>query len=208
MTPERFNIPRAFNWILPAQVLLAAVAIYSSTYVFNLATITTILTIIATSIHLLLALSLCLIHSIPTRNTHQIFITPILLLLLLLLLLGTGLWAASLCYHAKQVDLLLTYPLLSQTTTQPLTPTWSKIGLATTALNLFLDLALLLLTLSTIIDQNPSPPPPPLPTTISYPQQQSHYTTHHQFTTPTSPIPPVPPIPSTYYSPAIPESRI
>ncbi|KAK4678101.1 hypothetical protein QC764_0051730 [Podospora pseudoanserina] len=204
MTPERVNIPRAFNWILPVQVLLAAVAIYSSTYVFNLATTPTILTIIATSIHLLLALSLCLTHSIPTRNTHQIFTTPILLLLL-----GTGLWAASLCYHAKQVDLLLTYPLLSQTTTQPLTPTWSKIGLATTALNLFLDLALLLLlTLSIIINQNPSPPPPPLPTTISYPQQQSHYTTHHQFTTPTSPIPPVPPIPSTYYSPTIPESRI
>ncbi|KAK4655684.1 hypothetical protein QC762_0052590 [Podospora pseudocomata] len=192
MTPERFNIPRAFNWILPAQVLLAAVAIYSSTYVFNLATTPTILTIIATSIHLLLALCLCLTHSIPTRNTHQIFTTPILLLLLLLLL-GTGLWAASLCYHAKQVDLLLTHPLLSQTTTQPLTPTWSKIGLATTALNLFLDLALLLLlTLSIIIDQNPSPPPPPLPTTISYPQQQSHYTSHHH----------------TYYFPAIPESRI
>ncbi|KAK0665917.1 hypothetical protein QBC41DRAFT_349246 [Cercophora samala] len=204
MTPKRFVIPRAFNWLLPAQGVVAAVAIYSSIYVFGVGTTPMILAVVAAGIHFVLGLSLCLTQSLPNQSHYHKTTIPIFLLL------GAGVWAACLYYLAKQVDLLLTYPSLAQSyeqTSQPQTPLWSKVGLAATALNVFLDLALLVIIILSILDQKPTP----LPTISAPQQQQSYYTSHHQFTTPTplshnhhTPIPPVPPIPSTYYSPSSP----
>ncbi|KAK4181857.1 hypothetical protein QBC36DRAFT_641 [Triangularia setosa] len=223
MAPKKFIIPRAFNWLLPAQGVVAAVAIYSSIYVFGVGTIPMILAVVAAGIHFLLGLYFCLTQPLP-GHYHKI-IVPIFLVI------AAGVWAACLYYFAKQVDLLLTYPSLAlvwEKTEQPLTATWSKVGLATAALNVFIDLALLVIFILSILDQRPSKPAV-LPT-ISAPQQQqqqqqSYYSSHHHFTTPVSlpqhhtNIPPVPPIPSTYCSgpfvsvtpsspPPIPQNRI
>ncbi|KAK4204145.1 hypothetical protein QBC40DRAFT_273494 [Triangularia verruculosa] len=199
MAPKKFIIPRVFNWLLPGQGVVAAVAIYSTIYVFGVGTIPMILAVVAAGIHFLLGLYFCLTQSLP-GHYHKI-IVPIFLIA------GAGVWAACLYYFAKQVDLLLTYPSLARVwekTEQPLTATWSKVGLATAALNVFIDCALLVIFILSILDQRPSKQSV-LPT-ISAPQQQSYYSTHHQFTTPVSlpqhhgVIPPVPPIPSMYYS--------
>lgn len=49
MAPSRVVIPRAFNWLLPAQGLVAAVAIYASIYVFGVGKIPFILAVVAVS---------------------------------------------------------------------------------------------------------------------------------------------------------------
>ncbi|KAK0735851.1 hypothetical protein B0T21DRAFT_412445 [Apiosordaria backusii] len=204
MAPKKFIIPRAFNWLLPAQGVVAAVAIYASIYVFGVGTIPMILAVVAAGIHFLLGLYFCLTQSLP--GTYHNILIPIFLLL------GTAVWSACLYYFAKFVDHLLTYPSLTSswsTTSQPQTPTWSKVGLATSVLNIFLDLALLLIFLLSILDQRP-PKPSVLPTTTTT-TTTTTYTSHHQFTplsvSPPQPnpdphhtttIPPVPPIPSIY----------
>ena len=46
---SRMVIPRAFSWLLPAQGLVAAVAIYASIYVFGVGAVPFILAVVAVS---------------------------------------------------------------------------------------------------------------------------------------------------------------
>ncbi|KAK4193901.1 hypothetical protein QBC35DRAFT_9241 [Podospora australis] len=162
MAPSnRIVIPRIFNYLLPAQGIFAAVAIYSSIYVFAVGSIPFILAVVAAGLHFLLGMYFCLTQSRP--GNYHIYIVPIWLFC------AAGVWCGALYYFTKQVELVSNpfWSHLFASSDQPLVPTWSKVGLAMSAVNIVIDLTLIGFFILSIIRQKSNPQHQPSSSYIS-----------------------------------------
>ncbi|KAK4231276.1 hypothetical protein QBC38DRAFT_242132 [Podospora fimiseda] len=206
-------IPRIFNYLLPLQGIVAAVAIYSSIYVFGVGKIPFILNVVAAGLHFLLGVYFCITQARP--GIHHAYIVPPWLLS------GAAVWSVALYYFTKVLEAILkTFPITSSLNypqpTQPLTPTWTKVGCAMTGFNVILDLTLLIWFILSILKQTRSSPSsqPQQTSFISTPIPPSHYPSSipqfqsqpHQFSPPHPPPSPSdfksshPPSPPSYSS--------
>lgn len=193
------TIPRSFSFLLPAQGFVAAVVIYASIYVFAVGTIPFILSVVAAGVHFLLGLYICFTGNRP--GMHHLYVIPATLVAC------AGVWCGALYYFARALEVLLG-PLGiiigEGPPGQPLYATWVKVGIATAALNVVLDFALLGTFLMSALRQSSrrsQPPPaaqvPAQTVNTQWQQQQQHYqpqpqhTYQHQAFSP-QPIPPPP----------------
>ncbi|KAK3390509.1 hypothetical protein B0H63DRAFT_117649 [Podospora didyma] len=161
------RIPPSFQWLLPAQGFVAAVIIYSTIYVFK------------AGLHFVLGLYFCFSQKWP--GSYHLFIVPPWLVA------AAGIWCCCVYYFTKQVELILSLPngvwRAADGTEQPEVGTWSKVGLATSALDVFIDLALLAIFILGYLRDAPQPnqqssaytpvsTAPPATTQYQYQQQQ------------------------------------
>ncbi|KAK4166023.1 hypothetical protein QBC43DRAFT_314777 [Cladorrhinum sp. PSN259] len=183
MAPSRkILIPRIFNYLLPLQGIVAAVAIYSSIYVFGVGTVPFILNVVAAGIHFLLGFYFCITQARP--GIHHAYIVPPWLVC------GAGVWCGALYYFTKLLEVIV---VLNTSTRYPqphqsLTPTWTKVGCAMTGFNVLLDLTLLGWFILSVLKQrsksNTNTHSNSFISTPVYPitqQQQQHHHQFHQF---------------------------
>ncbi|KAH8889734.1 hypothetical protein GQ53DRAFT_190563 [Thozetella sp. PMI_491] len=196
------TIPRAFSWLLPAQSLIAGVAIYSTNFVYGIGSIPFILAVVATGLHFILGLYFCFTQNRPGR--HHLFVVPTTFTL------GAGVWCAALYYFARTTDVLLrlnlSYPpgTNHNAKVQDL-QTWTYVGCGVTGVSVVLDIALITLF---IVTGKPKPQPPlrsstyisgPIyavpPIAAQFQQQQQHLPAHlNGYGSPTGPMSPVSPL--------------
>ncbi|KAK3988559.1 hypothetical protein QBC44DRAFT_101688 [Cladorrhinum sp. PSN332] len=134
---SKIIIPRIFNYLLPLQGIVAAVAIYASIYVFGVGKIPFILTVVAAGIHFLLGTYFCITQARP--GIYHAYIVPPWLVC------GAGVWCGALYYFGKVLGAIIVSPISAKypQPTQRLTPTWTKVGCAMAGFNVLLDLTLL-----------------------------------------------------------------
>ncbi|KAK4043346.1 hypothetical protein C8A01DRAFT_32473 [Parachaetomium inaequale] len=185
----RAMIPLVFNWLLLAQAPVAAVAIYSSVFVFGAGTVPSVLAVVATALHLLLGIYCCVARAAP--GSYHIYGV------LSCLVVCAGLWCGSLCYFAWHITLLAGRP---EATDRRLFAAWTKAGCAMAVLSISLDLLLLGVFLLTSTNQQPQDPekasftssstdnPPQLPPLTPLP--------HHRISLPYPPTATPPPNPT------------
>ncbi|KAM7185031.1 hypothetical protein V8F33_012644 [Rhypophila sp. PSN 637] len=136
MAPKQTAIPQPFSYLLPGQGLVAGVAIYSTIYVFGVGKIPFILAVVAAGLHFLLGVYFCFVKN--RLRTHDLYLVPVVLVA------GAGVWAGSLYYFAKLLEVVLRLGRIVSTGSQPETATWTKVGTAMTGLNVLLDIILLI----------------------------------------------------------------
>ncbi|KAK3369040.1 hypothetical protein B0T24DRAFT_681090 [Lasiosphaeria ovina] len=145
------RIPRAFNWLLPVQGFVAAVIIYSSIYIFHVGAVPFILAVIGAGLHFVLGLYFCFTQN--RLGSYHLYIVPPWLLIC------AGVWCACLYYFTIQVDYITKFPhqvfRAADGTVQNDVATWSKVGLATSALDIFIDLALLAIFILGVVRHTP-----------------------------------------------------
>ncbi|KAM7196371.1 hypothetical protein V8F20_007030 [Naviculisporaceae sp. PSN 640] len=203
MAPKQMTIPQPFSYLLPAQGLVAGVAIYATIYVFGVGKIPFILAVVAAGLHFLLGVYFCFIKN--RLRAHDFFLVP------LVLVAGAGVWAGSVYYFAKLLDDVLKLGNLrigtigtTTTTSQPEIATWTKVGISMTGLNVLIDIILVIVFIvaaskksspyprqepTYVPPQVPTPAPAPAPastfpvaspTTVHYQQPQPQYQQHQQ----------------------------
>ncbi|KAL2015503.1 hypothetical protein VTK56DRAFT_5358 [Thermocarpiscus australiensis] len=123
MESSKRGNPPASSWLLPAQGFAAAVAIYSSVYIFGVGTLPFIMSVFEAGLPFLLGMYFCLTQRRPGSCTSF----P-----------SGSLYAAALYHCARHVGVVVNLPesaLSKLAENQPLLRTWTKVGCAMSALN-------------------------------------------------------------------------
>ncbi|KAK4217812.1 hypothetical protein QBC37DRAFT_307407 [Rhypophila decipiens] len=174
MAPKQMAIPQPFSYLLPGQGLVAGVAIYSTIYVFGVGKIPFILAVVAAGLHFLLGVYFCFVKN--RLRTHDLYLVPVVLVA------GAGVWAGSLYYFAKLLEVVLRLGRIVSTGSQPETATWTKVGTSMTGLNVLLDIILLIVFIVAVSDfKTPLPVASAIsPTGSPSPSQQQQYYQQYQ----------------------------